>query len=34
MAAATKLVAAGYLLEEHLDALQAQAQAARPLFAE
>ena len=34
MAAAGKLVAEGYLLPEHMDALEAQAQSARPLFAE
>ena len=32
MAAARKLVAAGYLVEEHMDELEAHAQSARPLF--
>ncbi len=32
MAAAEKLVAAGYLVEEHMDELEAQARSARPLF--
>ena len=32
MAAAEKLLAAGYLVEEHMDGLEAHAQSARPLF--
>ena len=32
LAAARKLEAAGYLVEEHMDELEAHAQSARPLF--